>query len=123
MEQSFTAWDNKTYSRTSQYPNHYSYVSDSGVRHFAERFRYTDPPSGIYPLLPRPQLLQKVAEKSSFESKTVNIAVGKLTVSHASFQAYKKQNEDRAFVHEFPDGLLFGVLDGMHLLCQLSLKT
>jgi pyruvate dehydrogenase phosphatase len=123
MEESLTAWDNKTYSRTPEYPNAYSYVSESGVRHFAERFPYTDPPSGIYPLLPRPLLLQKVAEKSSFESKTVNIAAGKLTVSHASFQAYKKQNEDRAFVHDFPGGLLFGVLDGMHLLFQLSRKT
>jgi pyruvate dehydrogenase phosphatase len=124
-ERSFKAWDNNTYSLTPEYPNAFSYVNDTGVRYFAERFkcyRPSDPPSGVYPLLPRPQLLQKVAEKSRTGSRTVNIAAGKLTVSHVSFQAYKKHNEDRTFVHEFPDGLLFGVLDGMRFF-QLSRKT
>jgi pyruvate dehydrogenase phosphatase len=59
-----------------------------------------------------------VAEKSRVGSRTVNIAAEKLTVSQASFQAYKKHNEDRTFVHEFSNGLLFGVLDGMYSRCN-----
>lgn len=113
----FKAWDNNTYSRTVEYPNDFSLVSDSGIRHFADHpnaLSTMDPRGGIFRLLPRSQLLSMVTNKSSVGSTVVNLTAGKLIVSHASFQAYKDENEDRSFVHEFPGGLFFGVLDGLY---------
>ncbi|KAF8800936.1 protein serine/threonine phosphatase 2C [Phlegmacium glaucopus] len=109
--QSFVARDNNTYSLTPLYPNAYSFMSDSGVRYFAEVLAgqlIRDPPSGIYRLLPRSELMTMVASKS----ETSSVVAAGLAVSRATFQAFKQCNEDRSFVHEFQDGLLFGVLDG-----------
>src|SRR5271154_4834299 len=106
--QSFGARDNNTYSLTPLYPNAYSFMSDSGVRYFAEVLAgqlIRDPPSGIYRLLPRSELMTMVASKS----ETSSVVAAGLAVSRATFQAFKQCNEDRSFVHEFQDGLLFGV--------------
>ncbi|KAK4702023.1 pyruvate dehydrogenase phosphatase, partial [Phenoliferia sp. Uapishka_3] len=81
---------------------------------FTDRNSHPLPPP-TYRVLPPEQL-----EALFFaNSETSARQVGNANISTATFQAYKDENEDRVFVHEFAKGTVFGILDG-HSGSQIS---
>ncbi|THV00719.1 protein serine/threonine phosphatase 2C [Dendrothele bispora CBS 962.96] len=95
-------------------PGTRSFVSPTGTRYFIESYDDTKPPA-TYHLAPRPTLQALFDGKCTGTLTRRALESGNrngVKISSASFQAYKKRNEDRVFIHEFGEGLLFGVFDG-----------